>query len=767
VSRSQKIVGVLLALILAWLAYLNFTVTQKFDGRRWDLPAQVFARPLELYAGLSLPPERLARELQRLGYRRTAQRPSRPGSFRATRRRIELLTREFRFWDELQPATALNIEFAGDRVARLTNSHDNGHGNGDIPIMRLEPLLVGSIFPTHGEDRLIVAPAETPALFEAALKAVEDRRFESHHGVDPQALLRAIWVNLRSGEVAQGGSTITQQLVKNYFLDNRRTLWRKLREAVMAVILEWHYDKADLLNAYINEVYMGQDGGRAIHGFGLASRYYFSRPLAELDVHELALLVALVKGPTYYDPWRHPQRALERRNLVLQLMADSELITAGQVRKARTRELDVWDRDTAGVSYYPAYLQLVRSQLAEQYRDEDLTTQGLRVFTALDPLVQATAEARLAAGLTALDRSNKTGDSDSSDDLAPLAGAVVITSVQSGEALAIVGDRRAGFAGFNRALDARRPIGSLIKPVVYLAALQSGRHTLASSIDDEAITVTLDNGDSWAPQNYSGETHGPVTLLRALVESFNLATVRLGMDIGVTKVAETLTALGGPDNRIPGIGAPYPSLLLGAAELTPLEVARVYGTLANAGFRTPLRAVRSVVDSHGGPLERYPMALEQAADPVAIYQLGQALVEVMRRGTGRGARDVLPAGLVAAGKTGTSGDYRDSWFAGFTGEHVMVVWVGYDDNRPTGLTGASGALTIWSSIMQQMNSTTYEPPLPAGLRNRWIDFDTGQMARPGCADVVELALPRDVRLSSKPGCGPGLGVLRWLDEVFD
>jgi len=443
------------------------------------------------------------------------------------------------------------------------------------------------------------------------------------------------------------------------------------------------------------------------------------------------------------------------------------LITAGQVRKARTRELDVWDRDTAGVSYYPAYLQLVRSQLAEQYRDEDLTTQGLRVFTALDPLVQATAEARLAAGLTALDRSNKTGDSDSSDDLAPLAGAVVITSVQSGEALAIVGDRRAGFAGFNRALDARRPIGSLIKPVVYLAALQSGRHTLASSIDDEAITVTLDNGDSWAPQNYSGETHGPVTLLRALVESFNLATVRLGMDIGVTKVAETLTALGGPDNRIPGIGAPYPSLLLGAAELTPLEVARVYGTLANAGFRTPLRAVRSVVDSHGEPLERYPMALEQAADPVAIYQLGQALVEVMRRGTGRGARDVLPAGLVAAGKTGTSGDYRDSWFAGFTGEHVMVVWVGYDDNRPTGLTGASGALTIWSSIMQQMNSTTYEPPLPAGLRNRWIDFDTGQMARPGCADVVELALPRDVRLSSKPGCGPGLGVLRWLDEVFD
>jgi penicillin-binding protein 1B len=745
--------GLALIIVLGWLVYLDFTITRTFDGRRWDLPAQVYARPLELFAGLSLPPERLARELQRLGYRRTARPPGRPGSFRRTRRSVELRTREFRFWDELQPSLSLTIEFDGERVARLTD------GNRDVPIVRLDPLLVGSIFPTHGEDRLIVGPDQTTALFEAALKAVEDRRFDMHHGVDPQALLRAIWVNLRSGEVAQGGSTITQQLVKNYFLDNRRTLWRKFREAVMAVILEWHYDKADLLNAYINEVYMGQDGSRAIHGFGLASRYYFSRPLAELGVHELALLVAMVKGPAYYNPWRHPERAIERRNLVLQLMAASELIKPAQLRTAQARQLDVWDRKAAGVSYYPAYLQLVRAQLAEQYRNEDLTSEGLRVFTSLDPLVQATAEARLGAGLAALDRRNGADDADQDN---ALAGAVVITSVQSGEALAIVGDRRAGFAGFNRALDARRPVGSLIKPVVYLAALQSGRYTLASTIDDASIIVPLDNGDTWSPQNYSGETHGEVTLLRALVESINVATVRLGMDIGVTTVAETLTALGGPNHV-----EPYPSLLLGAAELTPLEVAQVYGTLANAGFRTPLRAVRSVIDSADEPLDRYPMALEQAADPAAIHQLGQALVEVMRRGTGRSARSVLPDELTVAGKTGTSGDYRDSWFAGFSGEHVMVVWVGYDDNRPTGLTGASGALTIWSSIMQQMNSTSYEPPLPAGLRNRWIDYETGLMARPGCADTVELALARDVKLGSKPGCGPGLGVLRWLDEVFD
>ena len=754
-----SLLGAFLTLLLLWLLYLNFTITRTFDGRRWDLPAQVYARPLELYAGLSLPQARLERELLRLGYRRTPHPPERPGSFRRTHRGVELLTREFRFWDEHQASVPLVIEFDRDRIVRLIDGQADGERKADVPIVRLDPLLVGSIFPTHGEDRLIVGPDETTPLFEAALKAVEDRRFDTHVGVDPLSLLRAVWVNLRSGEVTQGGSTITQQLVKNYFLDNRRTLWRKLREAVMAVILEWHYDKTDLLNAYINEVYMGQDGSRAIHGFGLASRYYFSRPLAELDVHELALLVAMVKGPTYYDPWRRPGRARERRNLVIDLMADGELITAQQARIARARGLDVWDRESAGVSYYPAYLQLVRAQLAEQYRDEDLTTAGLRVFTSLDPLVQATAEARLGAGLAALDK--RKGDSRDGDE-AVLAGAVVITSVQSGEALAIVGDRRAGFAGFNRALEARRPVGSLIKPVVYLAALQSGRYSLASPIEDTEISVPLDNGDDWRPQNYSGDTHGQVTLLRALVESFNLATVRLGMDVGVAEVAETLTALGGPDDV-----APYPSLLLGATELTPLEVAQVYGTLANAGFRTPLRAVRSVVDGNGMPLEHYPMAIEQAADPAAIYQLGQGLVEVMRRGTGRGALRVLPPELKVAGKTGTSGEYRDSWFAGFTGEHVMVVWVGYDDNRPTGLTGASGALTIWASIMQQINSTSYEPPLPAGLRNRWIEYDTGLMSRPACADVVELALARDARLGSKPGCGPGRALLRWLEEVFD
>ncbi len=741
--------GALVLIVVAWLLYLDVTVTRKFDGRRWDLPAQVYARPLELYAGLSLRKDALDQELNRLGYRRTQTSPRRPGEFGSSRRSVELLTRSFRFWDEQKDARFLRVDFSGDRVARLSD------GRRDVSIARIDPLLIGSIFPTHGEDRLIVSPEQTPELLEASLKAVEDRRFDSHHGIDPRALFRAIVVNVRSGELVQGGSTLTQQLVKNYFLDNRRSLWRKLREAAMAVILELHYDKADLLNAYINEIYMGQDGARAIHGFGLASQYYFSRPLDELELHQMAVLVALVKGPTYYDPWRHPERATERRNLVLQLLADSEVVSAEESRTASAKPLDVWKREQAGASYYPAYLQLVRAQLADQYREADLTSTGLRVFTALDPTVQSTAEAQLANGLNRLDRRVAEGDMK-------LSGAVVVTGAQSGEVMAVVGDRRSGFDGFNRALNARRPVGSLAKPAVYLAALQSGDYSLASIVEDEPLTVELENGDTWSPGNYTGETHGSVTLLRALVESFNLATVRVGLDVGIAQVADTLVALGASSGL-----QPYPSMLLGAFEMTPLEVAQIYGTLANSGFRTPLRAVRSVVDAEGVPLERYPMAIEQVTDPAATFQLNQALVQVMRRGTGRNARSVLPANLVVAGKTGTSDDYRDSWFAGFSAAHAMVVWVGYDDNRPTGLTGASGALTIWTSIMNDLNTTSYAAPVPAKLEIRPIDYATGLMARPDCADVVELALPKDLRLGAKTGCKPRRGLFRWLDEVFN
>ncbi|MEE4162748.1 MAG: penicillin-binding transpeptidase domain-containing protein, partial [Woeseiaceae bacterium] len=531
---------------------------------------------------------------------------------------------------------------------------------------------------------------------------------------------------------------------------------RKYREAVMAIALELRYTKEELLHAYVNEIYLGQQGARAIHGFGLASEFYFGKHLAQLELHETALLVALVKGPSYYDPRRHPERALERRNLVLGMLADLDIVDADAAAAAIDRDLGVAARSRVGSRYQPAFLDLVRRQLADDYSDESLATIGLRIFTSLDPAVQKLTEAELVAGLERL--------APDGEDAVPLEGAAIVTHPATGDVLAMVGGRQVDVDGFNRALDARRQIGSLIKPFVYLAALASGEYTLASTVDDAPIEVTLENGDTWSPENFSLESHGKVPLLQALAASYNQATVQLGLAIGVGAVVDILTAFG-LENPPPA----YPSLLLGAAELSPFEVASLYNTLANDGFRTPLAAVRSVVDTEGQPLTRYPLAVDQVAEPDVVQQLNLGLVQVIERGTGRSSRAVLPDTLVVAGKTGTSDAFRDSWFAGFSGDHLAVVWVGRDDNQPTGLTGATGALTIWAPLMAAMEFTSsYTPAYSDNLEPVWIDYASGERTRRGCGDAAEILVPKGTRLSRLPGCGGFLGEIgERAREIFD
>ena len=736
---------VLLVAFAGYLLYLDNLVTSRFDGRRWNLPAHVYARPLELYAGLPLSADGLAAELRRLGYRSTA-RVDQPGTYRRSGGRIELVTRPFRFWDSAQEAQNASVAFWGASVAGLRDRR-----GASLPLLRLDPLLIGSVFPADGEDRIILKPGDVPPLIPVALKVVEDRRFDEHPGVDALGILRALFVNVTSGKVRQGASTLTQQLVRSYFLSNERTLTRKLREALMAVLLEVHYTKDDILNAYLNEIYLGQDGSRAIHGFGLASQFYFSKPLAELQLHEIAALVAIVRGPSYYDPRRHPERALGRRNLVLRLLAEEQAISAAEAKQAAARKLGVVLNRDAGATYFPAFLALVNKELTAHYRNDDLTTEGLRIFTSLDPMVQSRAEQALLTGVKRLQRPKQP----------ELEGAVVVANPQTAEVLAVVGGRRAGFEGYNRALDARRPIGSLIKPVVYLAALEQGR-TLATRVDDAPIEVKLARGKTWSPQNYDGLAHGEVPLVRALAASMNMATVRLGLEIGVPRVLTLLERLG-VSVEVP----PNPSLLLGALDLSPMEVTQMYSTLASGGFRTPLRAVRSVQGPDGEPLAQFPMETEQAADPAAVYQLNQALVQVMQRGTGRAARSRLPAGVVVAGKTGTSNDLRDSWFAGFSQDLLAVVWVGYDNNEPTGLTGASGAMSVWGDLLGRTPVTSFEVPAPEGLMALSIDYATGLAADAACGDALLVPVPAGTEVPPLPACGAASmeNPLQWLRDL--
>ncbi len=748
-SRQVKVLGLLgfavllaLAALTGYLVYLDRKITATFEGRRWSEPAIIYAQPLELHPGAALSAADVIAELHRLGYTSQPSSPA-PGSYRDGGGRLDIHLRAFHFPNGSRDAQRITLQFSPRSLAGI----QDGLGR-PVPLIRLDPVTIGSFFPSHGEDRLILLPEQVPNLLKEALKVVEDRNFDRHAGFDLRGIARAFWVNVTAGEVRQGGSTLTQQLVKSYFLDNRRTLGRKLRELSMAVILDARFEKEDLLNAYVNEIYLGQDGRRAVHGFGLGAQFYFNRPLAELDEHQLALLIAVIRGPSYYDPFRHPARARARRDLVLEKMLEGGLIDEDQHAEAIRRPLTTVAGTRRGGAYYPAYLDLVRENLAALGRDA-LTTRGFRVFTTLEPRTQDAAEQAVTQALADLESSRglETGS---------LQAAVVMTATQTGEVLALSGARSAGSDGFNRALNARRPVGSLLKPVVYLAALEQGLH-LASLVDDAPVTLPLAGGTTWQPENFDHVSHGKVPMIRALAESMNLATVNLGLKVGVDTVAARFEDLTG---RPPGNA--YPSLLLGAEAMTPVEVAALYGIFASRGFYQPPKAVISVLDETGTPTLWHPLTLEQRVNTEPARALARGLQVVMARGTGRTSRF---SRLGVAGKTGTSDDYRDSWFAGYDNAVLTAVWVGRDDNAPTGMTGAAGALKVWDRVMSGRTVTAITPdPPPRAVE---VEFATGLAASPRCADVVTIPVPEEAALQEKPGCGikpPSLGerIRNWL-----
>jgi len=704
-SRGGVIVRLLLVIALAvglagilYGVHLDRVVRGKFEGQRWALPARVYARPLELYANRPLTAEQVQGELDRLSYRPLAQ-PKVPGSYHRDGDRFLVHTRAFRFWDGEEPQRLLDLDLAGGQVTSLKD----GGGGADPPLARLDPVLIASIYPAHNEDRVLVRRKDLPDLLVKTLLAVEDRSFFSHGGVDPRGILRALVHNLRAGGVVEGASTLTQQLVKNFYLSSDRTFKRKLNEAYMALLLERRYSKDEILEAYGNEIYLGQDGSRAIHGFGLASGFFFNRPLNELGIPETALLVGLVQAPAKYDPRRSPDAALQRRNLVLDLMVRDGVITDQQGQKAKEAPLGLREGGGRAAGDYPDFIQLVRRQLQRDYRDEDLRSEGLRVFTTLDPVIQDTVEKALPKKLSELEESRRMRPGT-------LETSAVVTSVAQGEVLALAGGRKGGYAGFNRALDAVRSIGSLVKPAVYLTALSDPeRYSLTTSIPDQPFSMRV--GDKiWAPKNYDHSVNGYIPLYRGLSSSLNLATVNLGMSLGVKRVTETLYRLGA-QRRIQTV----PAILLGAVSLSPLEVAQMYQTIAAGGYRAPLRAIREVMDQNGRPLNRYPLAVEAAVDPAAAYLTTWAMQQVVRQGTAKWLGARLPEGVTMAGKTGTTDDMRDSWFAGFSGDKVAVVWVGRDDYKPMGLAGGSGALRVWGEFMLAMPNEPLVQDPPEGV----------------------------------------------------
>ncbi|PPK51268.1 penicillin-binding protein 1B [Marinobacter persicus] len=740
-------VGLLATFLLAgWVVYLDAQVTDRFEGRRFEVPSRVYARPLELYDGASVSAAGLTRELELAGYRRGSG--NRPGYYQRNGQRFVIHTRGFLFPDGEEPARQLSLRVSGDQVSGF--SVVSGPSSA---IVRLEPARIGGIYPAHREDRVLVQLSDVPQPLIDGLLAVEDQNFHEHIGIAPLSIARAFVANIKAGRIVQGGSTLTQQLVKNFFLTRDQTLVRKANEALMSLLLEFHYSKDDILETYLNEVYLGQAGNRSINGFGLASQFYFGERLKNLDLHQMALLVGMVKGPSYYNPRRHPERAMARRNLVLKEMAEAGLLDARQADQAQNRALDISAQPSYNDNLYPAYIDLVRRHLARDYRDEDLRSEGLRIFTTLDPAIQQASETAVRDTLPKLVGSEH------------LEGALVVTGKDSGEVLALVGGRDPRFAGFNRALDARRPIGSLVKPFVYLTALkQPERYTLITPLQDKGFVLEFDDGRRWQPSNYDEEERGEVPLHRALSHSLNLPTVRVGLDVGIPAVQDTLRAFGAP-TPIPD----YPSVLLGSLSLTPVEVAQIYQGLATSGFNTPLRSIREVTDANNQPLSRYSLKVEQVADNGAVHLVQYAMQEAMREGTGRSAYNWLPEQLSLAGKTGTTDDGRDAWFAGFSGDLLAVAWVGRDDNRGTALTGASGALPVWSEMMARVPQYGFSPVVPDDVQYHWVNVGKQALTEEHCPDARFMPFiigsePEDIY-----DCGGAVGreIRSWFEGLFN
>ena len=741
---------VLLKLLLAGLvagalllAYLDARITSTFTEKMWELPAKVYARPLELFAGARLDAAGLAYELEVLGYRKVTH-TSGPGQVARNRDRFEIYTRGFDFPGEREPARKVLVELGGARVQRITAA------GAQVDLMRLDPVQIGGIYPSHGEDRVLVQLDDVPPTLRDGLLAVEDHRFYTHAGISLVGMARAAFSNLRSGQVVAGGSTITQQLVKNYYLTPERTYVRKATEVLMAMLLELHYSKDQILESYINEVYLGQEGPRAVHGFALAARHYFDTPIHQLRLHQQALLIGMIKGPSLYNPVRNPERALERRNVVLGEMAERGVISEEEAVVARAMPLDLNSKHRIRGSF-PAYLELVRRQLREEYREEDLATLGLNIFTPFDPLLQRQLE---KSTTTVLEQLNKGGELES---------ASVVTRFDSGEVAALVGGRSVRYAGFNRALDARRPAGSLLKPAVYLAGLeQPRRYSLVTPLSDTPIKVKGPGGQLWEPRNFDRKVHGEVLLYRALANSYNLATARLGMDLGLGKVADMLQRLG-----IEGDVPQVPALTLGAGEYSPMDMAAMYQTIAAGGFRMPLRSIREVVDAQGEPLRRYPLEYERTVSLQATNLLTYALRAVVREGTGKGVYRYLPDGFDVAGKTGTTNDGRDSWFAGFAGDLLAVTWIGRDDNGSTGLTGGSGALKVWAHFMAQASERPLGYRMPDGMETLWIDDQSGFLTGKGCPNsrLVPFITGSQPRQSTQCAAR-ATGLKDWFQSLF-
>jgi penicillin-binding protein 1B len=704
--------GLAVGFLVPYTLVLGNRVKTRVTAIDFTQPTRVYARPQRIQAGVPMNQAALALELKAAGYSNVKGAARVPGSYHEHAGTFVIASRGYTDPAGGELPRRVRVTVGGGRIKSVFDltSHKYLHRT------HLDPARIATLFGADQQQRIVVKLSQLPPLLVEGVQAVEDRDFKRNHGIDLSSIARAALADLRAGRIIEGGSTITQQLVRNLFLDRNRTIVRKFNEALLSILLDLHFSKGQILDAYCNEVFLGQQGNQAVRGFAAASWFYFGRPVQTLRPREIALLVGLVRGPSYYNPRRHPERARERRNVALDAFHVTGLLDTAQWQRARKAPLGVTPTPRLAVNRFPAFLDVVRKQLREDFSARQLRSGGLSVYTTLDPAAQIDAQRALDATLHSLGKRGK-----------KLEGAVVVVEPTTGNVLAMVGGRKSDRHGFNRAYTARRPVGSSLKPFYYMMALTDpARWSVASLLDDAPVSLKLPNGKRWTPHNDDYKTHGEVPMVRALTQSYNLASVHLGLALGVDRVAAFLRSFGLTD-----VGE-NPSLLLGAVDVSPFQLAQLYEFFADDGHALPLLTLRGVQGPKGQVLKRYQVQPSHAQYQQAERLVRWMLQRVTRYGTAAAIGRSSLADLHAAGKTGTSDHQRDSWFSGFTGNRLAVAWMGRDDNKPTHLWGATGALRVWMKLFQQLPSAPLTPATGDGIQFAWVNPANGEGTLPQC-----------------------------------
>jgi penicillin-binding protein 1B len=698
----------------ASIAVLDYRVTSKLDGVLWTIPAKIYSRPLELAEGINLNKDNLIKELEMLSYERV-KNPVQPGEFKFSKDDLKIFLRGYLD----QRSGIFNINFDDSEIKGITNQLGIAED-----LIKLEPTVIGGMYPSHMEDRVLLNWPEVPPILVDTILAVEDQNFFNHYGISLKSISRAFLRNVQAGEVEQGGSTITQQLAKSLFFSSEQTIRRKVLEAIASLIIETRYSKEEILLAYINDVFLAQSGKRAIHGFGMGAQHFFGTSIQNLSTDQVALLVGMLKGPSFYNPRRNPNNATKRRNLVLRVLNNSNKISDSAFEMLRNKALGVSLPNYRTETRYPAFHDIVRLELQKNFNEKELRTKGLAVETNLDPVLQDSLENNLQK--TKLQLIKKYGSR-----LEELEGAAIAVDISSGEVKAVAGSTEPSSYGFNRSINAIRPIGSLVKPFIYLTALdQYSDYNLTTLLDDSKLSL-MSGGKLWEPDNFDKKFHGEIPLHVALWQSYNIASARLGLDLGYEAVENMFLNLG-ITKDVPN----YPSLFIGSFELSPYQAIQAYQTIASDGFYSPLRSIRQIKDTEGKIEFSYPYSIDQTIRPEPVALLKFAMQQTFERGTARGYSKKQIQLWNAGGKTGTSDDQRDSWFVGFAGELLVLVWLGFDDNRQTPLTGRTGAFQVWKNFINDIKPVkTTQSSLPR-INYVWTDIGDGLRSGKKCKNSI-------------------------------